>query len=534
MLKIILKYAKCLGAENDILFWLRKNEKKIINQDEIEHIIDYMIAKNPKLKNMTYVQAKNNCDKWLESQIKKGNHIKESKNDIKIILDFKDGFKFVQLIGKNAYEREGFLMSHCVASYYNKNDEIYSLRDKKNMPHCTISKSSQQIKGKGNGCIDPKYIKYVVEFLKYIGINIRKNEMKNLGYIDISDIKDDNVVFTSLFKEKYFYKNNKILDKNGNDYHNLTLWSKFKLFTLNCLEVGLKITWNFDIKKSVKTFISATSGNYAHSATSGNYAHSATSGNSAHSATSGNYAHSATSGNYAHSATSGDSAHSATSGNYAHSATSGNYAHSATSGYSAHSATSGDSAHSATSGNSAHSATSGYSAHSATSGNYAHSATSGYYAHSATSGNSAHSATSGNYAHSATSGYYAHSATSGNYAHSATSGYYAHSATSGYSAHSATSGNYAHSATSGNYAHSATSGDYAHSAVKGMNSIVAAIGRGSHAKGILGSWIVLSEIDGNCKVLCVKTAQIDGINLKSDQWYKLENGEFIEINNTRE
>jgi len=221
------------------------------------------------------------------------------------------------------------------------------------------------------------------------------------------------------------------------------------------------------------------------------------------------------------SATSGNRAHSATSGNDAHSATSGEYAHSATSGYGAHSATSGEYAHSATSGNRANSATSGEYAHSATSGEYAHSATSGYDAHSATSGE------------------YAHSATSGNRAHSATSGEYAHSATSGNDAHSATSGEYAHSATSGNRANSATSGYGAHSATKTSDAIACAIGRKSKAKASLGSFIVLAEWNEDndlTKVhpIAVKSAKVDGKKIKSDTWYKLVSGKFIETDDSNE
>ncbi|MGA7714006.1 MAG: hypothetical protein WCA81_19085, partial [Rhizomicrobium sp.] len=200
---------------------------------------------------------------------------------------------------------------------------------------------------------------------------------------------------------------------------------------------------------------------------------SATSGNYSHSATSGDYSPSATSGDYSPSATSGDFRHGATSGDYSHSATSGNYSHSATSGYSSPSATSGD------------------------------------YSHSATSGNSSHGATSGDYSHGATTGYSSPSATSGNYSHSATSG------------------DYSHSATSGNYSPSATSGDYSPSETKGKNSIASAIGKNSKAKSTLGNWIVLSEIDDNYNVLCVKTAKVDGKKIKADTWYKLKGGKFV-------
>jgi len=172
-------------------------------------------------------------------------------------------------------------------------------------------------------------------------------------------------------------------------------------------------------------------------------------------------------------------------------------------------------------------ATSGDYSPSATSGDYSPSATSGDWSHSATSGNYSHSATSGNCSHSATSGDCSHSATSGDCSHSATSGYYSHSATSGNYSHSATSGNSSPSATSGNYSPSATSGDCSPSATSGENSIACAIGRNSKAKSTLGNWLVLSEIDDNYNVLCVKTVKVDGKKIKADTWYKLEGGKFV-------
>ena len=119
------------------------------------------------------------------------------------------------------------------------------------------------------------------------------------------------------------------------------------------------------------------------------------------------------------------------------------------------------------------------------------------------------------------------SATSGNSSHSATSGDYSHSATSGYYSPSATSGDYSPSATSGYSSPSATSGDSSPSETKGKNSIASAIGKNSKAKSTLGNWIVLSEIDDNYNVLCVKTAKVDGKKIKADTWYKLEGGKFV-------
>ena len=80
---------------------------------------------------------------------------------------------------------------------------------------------------------------------------------------------------------------------------------------------------------------------------------------------------------------------------------------------------------------------------------------------------------------------------------------------------------------------SATSGDSSHAATSGKDSIAAAIGRNSKAKSSIGNWLVLAEYgkwNGNTyPVLCVKCAKIDGENLKPDTWYKLQNGEFVEV-----
>ena len=152
-------YAIGLGANLTIVRWLEKTLGKYLviekpSTEEVEHIIDYLMSDVApvRISQMTYDEAKRGAEKWNATLIKKGEHIKETATDTEVVLDFKDGFKVVKLVGKNAFEREGYLMRHCVASYFGKETEVYSLRDIHNMPHCTIEKN-QQIKGKGNGKI---------------------------------------------------------------------------------------------------------------------------------------------------------------------------------------------------------------------------------------------------------------------------------------------------------------------------------------------------------------------------------------------
>src|SRR5262249_15447219 len=136
---------------------------------------------------------------------------------------FKDGFKIVQLVGKNAYEREGYLMRHCVASYHGSSKEIYSLRDQDDMPHCTMEKD-QQIKGKGNGNIHPKYVGYVVKFLEHAGMTVGDSEMRHLGYINIEKFKEYLSKDTKCFNGKYVPEDEKLIGLDGKEFASLDLW----------------------------------------------------------------------------------------------------------------------------------------------------------------------------------------------------------------------------------------------------------------------------------------------------------------------
>ncbi|MFA5396660.1 MAG: PcfJ domain-containing protein, partial [Methanogenium sp.] len=202
----IIAYARHLNANDFVITWIERVigkylKKNAVEIEEIEHIIDFLIspAAPRRISRMSYLEARASAERWNKTLQKKGTSINESKTDTQIILDFKDGFKFVKLIGKAAYEREGYFMRHCVASYFDRDLEIFSLRDKQNMPHCTIEKD-KQIKGKGNGDISPKYIDYVVRFLEHTGMNVRDSEMAHLGY---ETVKFGEYAKTKLYRDRY-------------------------------------------------------------------------------------------------------------------------------------------------------------------------------------------------------------------------------------------------------------------------------------------------------------------------------------------
>lgn len=109
------------------------------NQTEIETILDYLYSNKVNISKIGYSTILEKTEKWhkkLQSVAIKD--IEKEWEDYEIYMDFWDWFKIVKLISKSCYEREGKLMSHCVASYFWRNSKIYSLRDSKNLPHCTI------------------------------------------------------------------------------------------------------------------------------------------------------------------------------------------------------------------------------------------------------------------------------------------------------------------------------------------------------------------------------------------------------------
>lgn len=105
---------------------------------------------------------------------------------------------------------------------------------------------------------------------------------------------------------------------------------------------------------------------------------------------------------------------------------------------------------------------------------------------------------------------------SGDCAQIGSSGYCAQIGSSGYSAQIGSSGNCARIGSSGE------------------DSVICCAGHDCRAKAKKGSWITLSEWrydNGKERIVpaCVKTEYVDGERIKEDTYYKLENGEFVEM-----
>ena len=179
-----------------------------------------------------------------------------------------------------------------------------------------------------------------------------------------------------------------------------------------------------------------------------------------------------------------------------------------------------------TTGDSAKIGSSGYSAKIGSSGDSAKMGSSGYYAKIGSSGYSAKIGSSGDSAQIGSSGDYSRIGSSGDYAKIGSSGD---------SAQIGSSGDSAKIGSSGDSARIGSSGDYAQIDSTGVDSVICCAGHGCTAKAKIGSWITLAELEyseekGRSVPRCVKTEYVDGEKIKADTWYRLENGEFVEVN----
>ena len=97
---------------------------------------------------------------------------------------------------------------------------------------------------------------------------------------------------------------------------------------------------------------------------------------------------------------------------------------------------------------------------------------------------------------------------------------------------------YGASSATGNCGASSATGYKGASSAEDKESIAVAWGYKSRAKGVLGSYLVLADWEGDEKeywkpdswtLKCVKMVQVDGKKIKPDTWYKIENEEIIEV-----
>ncbi len=168
---------------------------------------------------------------------------------------------------------------------------------------------------------------------------------------------------------------------------------------------------------------------------------------------------------------------------------------------------------------------------------------SGDYAQIGSSDHCAKIGSSGDYAQIGSSGDYVKIGSCGDYVKIGSCGLCTHIGSCGHCAQIGSCGDYAKIGSSGDCAKIGSSGDCAKISSSGDcaqidsiggDSVIMCAGNNSRVKATVGSWITLAEWVWNDEKkrnvpICVKTEYVDGERIKTDTWYKLENGAFVEV-----
>ena len=129
-------------------------------------------------------------------------------------------------------------------------------------------------------------------------------------------------------------------------------------------------------------------------------------------------------------------------------------------------------------------------------------------------------------------GYQSAATNTGNWSAATNTGNQSAATNTGYRS-AATNTGYQSAATNTGYQSAATNtGDRSAAIVEGKESIALATGIDSKAKGKIGCFIVLAEwkeIDNEYHIVDVKSAKVDGKNIKEDTFYTLKDGKFVEV-----
>jgi len=159
------------------------------NSYKLREIKDYLATKTPEeIKNMGFIDAITKSNEWHADLANKADLAGPTKYTYKEViagtepvLDTKKGkLNWVQVKTKDALEKEGELMGHCIGGkghcepFVKGDTKVFSLRDVNGMPHTTVEIAKAdgkfnrivELKGRRNS-VPGKYFDEVDEFLNH-------------------------------------------------------------------------------------------------------------------------------------------------------------------------------------------------------------------------------------------------------------------------------------------------------------------------------------------------------------------------------
>ena len=152
-----------------------------------------------KLHKLTIAQALEASACWHEGMARQAERIRADQSSfggdpdaVQVLADGGQGWRWVRVTSPEGLDYEGSAMGNCVGrGGYDTGVTIISLRDKHNMPHCTIewdedSRSVKQVQGRANGPVVEKYHSSVVSFINGLEPLAVRNA-GNFGHVFIED-----------------------------------------------------------------------------------------------------------------------------------------------------------------------------------------------------------------------------------------------------------------------------------------------------------------------------------------------------------
>ena len=155
----------------------------------------------------------------------------------------------------------------------------------------------------------------------------------------------------------------------------------------------------------------------------------------------------------------------------------------------------------------------------------------GYQSAATNTGNYSAATNTGNYSAATNTGYQSAATNTGNYSAATNTGEYSAATNTGNRSAATNTGYQSAATNTGNYSAATNTGDRSAAIVEGKESIALATGINSKAKGKIGCFIVLAEwkeINYEYHIVDVKSAKVDGENIKEDTFYTLKDGKFVE------
>ena len=156
----------------------------------------------------------------------------------------------------------------------------------------------------------------------------------------------------------------------------------------------------------------------------------------------------------------------------------------------------------------------------------------GYYSAATNTGYRSAATNTGYYSAATNTGYQSAATNTGYYSAATNTGYYSAATNTGYRSAATNTGYYSAATNTGNQSAATNTGNYSAAIVEGKESIALATGIKSKAKGKIGCFIVLAEwkeINYEYHIVDVKSAKVDGENIKEDTFYTLKDGKFVEV-----